>query len=552
MAESRVLNVKVSLTGADKAQAALKNVEKGGTKIGNAFQWVQKNWAAVTAAIAGAQGIINFLNRAYAASLEHAQATEKLTAGLKNVAGYSDEARDALLRQADAMERLVRVDGDLIVDAQAMLTSFQLNADAVQVLTPRLLDMSAATTRAGKEASDLVSIATALGKAIIGSSGALTRYGVTLTDVQKQQLKTATGMDRINLIAEILDTNYKGMAETVGQGAAGSMRDFKLALDQVYTATGDFMTQSVAAQDLTSSFANLLRDLADWMNSSETISSIDEYYSRFVDWLVKMDLWSERTVEKHKKNQEQFVEFMHNIGKSVIETGNDISMSVAKAWKDVNDSISNAVKNAYETVKQYMNAIRNEMRIGAIKFLGSGVLSYEGVESTTTEDIYSRQRAKNPRPASLGRAVYSGTRPAGKQGRYNRQYAMDAFAGLVGAYDSSSGIMGAIGSYGGEYLGGAVGRTLGSKAAASMFGASIGSLAGPIGTIIGSIFGELVGGLFKKKPRQASTEAILVKDVAIRDLLSQLLNVAKVNLNTRGAGGIDRLNNLRLQQGVAI
>jgi len=104
--------------------------------------------------------------------------------------------------------------------------------------------------------------------------------------------------------------------------------------------------------------------------------------------------------------------------------------------------------------------------------------------------------------------------------------------------------------YGSNLLGAGITNSLTGATASSMFGSSIGSFAGPIGTIVGSLMGSLVGGLFKKKQRQQVTEAIAVKDIGMRDLLSQLLNITKNNLNVRGAGGVDRLNNLRLAQTV--
>jgi len=107
-----------------------------------------------------------------------------------------------------------------------------------------------------------------------------------------------------------------------------------------------------------------------------------------------------------------------------------------------------------------------------------------------------------------------------------------------------------LGGVASEQVSGIVERAFGDVDTAKMFGESIGAFGGPVGSIIGSLVGSLVGGLFKKKQKMKAVEAISVKDMQMRDLLSQLLNITKSQLNRRGAGGLDRLNNLRLAQQV--
>ena len=91
------------------------------------------------------------------------------------------------------------------------------------------------------------------------------------------------------------------------------------------------------------------------------------------------------------------------------------------------------------------------------------------------------------------------------------------------------------------------------KAGGSAFGTAIGSfIGGPFGGIIGTVAGGLLGKLFGKKSKATSTiQPIPVKVVNFSDMLSSLLNVTKSSQIIGNAGGINRLNNVRIQRSLA-
>lgn len=162
-------------------------------------------------------GMTAFFRNAVDNASQQEMATQKLINALKNVPGTTEEGTQALLRQASALQTLTGFGDEQIINAQAMLATFQLTAEEIAQITPRMLDMAAATEKATGQKADLQSIAIALGKGFTGLAGSLTRYGVVLSEEAKK-----TG--DFNLILRDLDANFKGASETVGRTFAGQVR----------------------------------------------------------------------------------------------------------------------------------------------------------------------------------------------------------------------------------------------------------------------------------------------------------------------------------------
>lgn len=155
----------------------------------------------------------------------------------KQVAGLSE--------QASALQKVTKYNDEAIKSAQAMLATFQLNSEQIGVLTPRLADMAAGLEKATGETVDLQTVAIAVGKAVTLGAGALTRYGVVLSEAQRAQLETASGMERINLIAQILDGNFAGLAEAIGDTFEGKLAQARNAFDDLQEAIGNAFLPAV-------------------------------------------------------------------------------------------------------------------------------------------------------------------------------------------------------------------------------------------------------------------------------------------------------------------
>lgn len=204
--------------GLTKSEAFLKSHEARFLKIG----------AAMTAV----GGIMTaFFGKAVQAAAQQEAAEARLENALNNVKGATEGGAAMLIQYATALQKVTGYGDEEIVSAQAMLATFQLNERQIAAITPRLLDMAAATEKATGQKQDLQAIAIALGKGFTGMAGSLSRYGVVLSDETKK-----TG--DFNAILNDLDMNFKGAAETMGRTFTGQLRIMKASLGEVAEGIG--------------------------------------------------------------------------------------------------------------------------------------------------------------------------------------------------------------------------------------------------------------------------------------------------------------------------
>ncbi len=209
---------------------------------------------------------VSAIGRWTAATNVQERAETKLATTLTNLTGASKEQIQALKDQAGALQQLTGYGDEQTISAQAMLGTFQLTAEQIQALTPRLLDMAEASRKAGQEQVDLESISIALGKAFTSGIGSLSRYGVAMSDTQKKAFKLADQNEKVRILTEVLDGNFKGLAEAVGETYEGEVRKGDAAQGDFLETLGKLFTENKA-------FIGLQKLITDaWVKIGEGIS----------------------------------------------------------------------------------------------------------------------------------------------------------------------------------------------------------------------------------------------------------------------------------------
>jgi len=163
-------------------------------------------------------------------------AVDKLTNGLRNL----NEVRniEGLLKQAEQLQGFTMYPDEEIINAQAMLTTFRKTSEQVQLLTPRILDMAAAYEKDSQSKADLQQIAVAVGKVNDETAGALRRYGVELSNNDIAQLKSLEGLEQTRYLVKILDSNFQGLAETVGKSVPGQVAILERKFGDLWESMG--------------------------------------------------------------------------------------------------------------------------------------------------------------------------------------------------------------------------------------------------------------------------------------------------------------------------
>jgi len=164
--------------------------------------------------------IIVAINKTVEAYKKQIEAETRLRASLRNVTTASEDGADKLINLAAALQKVTTFGDEQIISGMAMLSTFQLNEDAIAELTPRMLDMAAAMGTGG---DGLTSIALQLGKAFTGQVGALSRSGVLVDNLGVQMARAKGPAEEFAFLIKQLDNNFKGLAEQLASTTLGQI-----------------------------------------------------------------------------------------------------------------------------------------------------------------------------------------------------------------------------------------------------------------------------------------------------------------------------------------
>lgn len=190
--------------------------------------------AAAAVAVAGlARKGFNVLNQAVKDAGVQQIAERKLEQALKNTGDASEASARQLKQLASEVQNVSNFGDEAIITAQAMLLSFAEvgGARGAAMLTPRLADVAAGVAKVTGQTVDLNTVSAALGKSLAQGAGSLREYGISLTESEEAAFNAAEGMDRVRLLTEILDKNFKGLAEATADpfvqasNAVGDLRE---------------------------------------------------------------------------------------------------------------------------------------------------------------------------------------------------------------------------------------------------------------------------------------------------------------------------------------
>ena len=258
MANTRDLTVRINgdTSGLEKA---LGKADKSSGGLAAAFKKAEGGSFALlgglTAAGAAAT-VFGFKSvEAYNASVE---ASTKLRTNLLNVKGATEEHVAALERQASQLQAVGVIEDDVIKAGQSQLATFNLQGSTIEKLTPKITDMVAQLKGHNATAEDMVAINNLVGKVMTGNVGALSRYGVTLSDTQKELLKNGDETQRANVLNEVLAQNYGEVNKALRNTPQGQLTAFK-------NTFGDFM--ELAGEFVSSLVGPLIEGFNNWMES---------------------------------------------------------------------------------------------------------------------------------------------------------------------------------------------------------------------------------------------------------------------------------------------
>lgn len=224
-----------------------EHATKMGAKVGGARTAIAAHFAVV--AQAATQVAANFKNMA-SDCIAAAEKSAESTAQFQQIAannGWSESQRAGLLKLNSELGKTGVVSAGVNKALDSQLGTFKLSASAVSALTPAVDDMLAKQKGVNATAEDAVTIGNLVGKVMTGSTSALSRYGVTLTEAQEKQLKSNDANERAATLAQVLQDNFGGVNKALAETPTGKMAIVQHQIAAMKTALGNGFLSIIGA-----------------------------------------------------------------------------------------------------------------------------------------------------------------------------------------------------------------------------------------------------------------------------------------------------------------
>lgn len=215
----------------DTGNGMSKNMKNAGSAMTKSIKGFAKTAMAAFAGVSAAAKLKDFANECITAAKESAIAETKLEALMENVwsiqtrgPNAAAEAVNNLKQVADDIQKAGVIEDDTMIAGMQQLASFQLDDNAISVLSEGMADLLAQTKGLNATQEDAVSVANMIGKVMNGSVGALTRVGIIFTEDQEKVLKFGTEEEKVAMMAEVLQQNVGGVNKALAQTDLGHLQ----------------------------------------------------------------------------------------------------------------------------------------------------------------------------------------------------------------------------------------------------------------------------------------------------------------------------------------
>lgn len=244
------LDTKSAQSDALKLTKGLRTQEVQANKTGGGLARLAMKAVALGVAYLGVRRGIRALSTLVKESIDLSNI--QIAAETKLTLKFGEEAQ-ALIDLAGAMQKVTSVGDEMTIGGQAQLAFYRASTEAINKLTPAMLDMAAS----GK---DMKTVSEILGKAMAGEVSTLKRYGIMFSKVEMEIFKTATQMERADLLVKKMDANWKGLAKTMRGTGLGAWDAMNNAIGDVKESLGDVATKSKVAGAFLNSLTTSIED----------------------------------------------------------------------------------------------------------------------------------------------------------------------------------------------------------------------------------------------------------------------------------------------------
>ena len=252
MAKKITFNIKVNVNGQEyvvRASQSVKQLQQNleAAKTSNKrftenlvrLNQLTQVYSNISSAVGSLSGIMNgYIAKANSA----AEAQTKLTTIMRQRMGATESDTVAVNEAVAAQTKLGIVGGTVQRSGLQQLATFASQRQTLMTLLPAMNNLLAQQKGLNATSEDAVSVANLMGKALMGNVGALTRVGITLTDHQKELIKTGDEYTRAKTLAEAITDNVGNMNTELAKTDAGQVKKAQMAFAGIEVAIGKLLS----------------------------------------------------------------------------------------------------------------------------------------------------------------------------------------------------------------------------------------------------------------------------------------------------------------------
>lgn len=215
--------IEKSIRDADTAQQKLNSDMERGTVSAASMVDRIKSFVSIYAGAQAVRGLFGFAKNALSKTNNGMRSDTQLRAVLANSGGGAD-TYSALKATASGIEsRGIYDEGNMLAGA-AELATYMKDPAAISSMMGTLSNYAIGMTGGGAlDDSQMVDLATQLGKALNGTFDGLTQKGFELTDAQKEIIENGTDMQKALVLDEVINESWANLYDTMSNTPEGKV-----------------------------------------------------------------------------------------------------------------------------------------------------------------------------------------------------------------------------------------------------------------------------------------------------------------------------------------
>ena len=267
---SNVLNPEATRAGSEAGTRVSTTLSD---KISSVGASLAKSGALMTAI---SIPLIAGINKALDAYEVQMLAETKLTEIYRTRMGASEEAAQATMDLAAAIQKTGIIGDEVSLSGAQQLATFAQYPETVDALLPAMDNLLAQQKGFNATTQDAVNVANLMGKAMQGNTGALTRVGITFDEAQEAVLKYGTEEEKAAVLSEVINQNVGNMNETLANTPLGQIQQMKNTLGDMKEQIGAQLAPVVAqlATWVSEKLMPAVQSLIDFMEAHPIIAKI--------------------------------------------------------------------------------------------------------------------------------------------------------------------------------------------------------------------------------------------------------------------------------------